>query len=39
MLNMVLFGVGIALLCGIGLLFAHNATEHSKNRHKANEGQ
>lgn len=35
MINMILFGVGIALLCGIGLLFASNAERHARERREA----
>lgn len=34
MINLILFGLGIALLCGIGLIFATNAERAAKNRRK-----
>lgn len=37
MINMILFGLGIALLCGIAMLFATNATRHSRERREASQ--
>lgn len=34
MTNLILFGLGVALLCGMGLLFATNATRHARERRK-----